>query len=110
MGKTIRRKTVKNNGYYDVTSRKPRGNTCQTEVSNNIFHSDKPKRWKGISSEVKNVQAKISRSDKRLIAHKALRLESSYEDAECYFDPEDVDWANSDSVYKKKSNECYAYC
>lgn len=96
MGKTVRRKTLKNNGYYDKTSRTARAYVDPSDVADNIFHSDKPKRWKGIDSEVKTAQAKLSRTDKRHILNKVLE------------NPE-YDTLRTDLVYKKKSNEAYAY-
>lgn len=70
MGKTIRRKDIKNDGYYyDQSS--TRGEHTP-EVADNIFHSDKPKNWKGIYPEVKNRQNEIARMEKRKIQQRVL--------------------------------------
>lgn len=70
MGKTYRRKDVKNEGYYfDQSS--SRGEHSK-DIADNIFHSDKPKRWSGLSAGVKERQNEISRMEKRKIKNRVM--------------------------------------
>lgn len=77
MGKTIRRKDLKNRGYYSVSS--TRGEHTE-EQSNKIFHSDIPKRWSGISSSVKERLASIIRNKTRVLKKKAMVGDDAVDD------------------------------
>ena len=48
MGKTIRRKDLNPKGEYWAGRRKAPDGVSDITVANNIFHSDKPKRWNGV--------------------------------------------------------------
>lgn len=93
MGKTIRRKTVKNRGYYSFSS--TRGSVSE-EISDNIFHSDKPHRWSGISSTIKEEKNTIFRAEKRIAKHKSMKDFESEHDL-------------TDMTCKKKANEGFKY-
>ena len=91
MGKTIRRKDVNSKGeYYNGRRQSPAG-ISDEQVADNIFHSDKPKRWKGLSSNVKDDQKRAQRSENK----KAIY---NYED-ECY--------DSTHRTAKRKANELW---
>lgn len=94
MGKTIRRKTLKNKGYYFNRRQAPDGVSGDT-VADNLFHSDKPKSWRGINPSVKEDQNAIARSARRRIR-----------DAR---DFDELDTINNDQVYARKANACYQH-
>lgn len=70
MGKTIRRKDIKNDGFYTIQG--TRGGEVSDEIADARFHSDRPKRWSGLDSEVKNRQNEIARMEKRKIQQRVL--------------------------------------
>ncbi|QHS01711.1 hypothetical protein CPT_CIP9_175 [Enterobacter phage vB_EclM_CIP9] len=65
MGKTIRRKDLNPKGEYWAGRRKAPDGVSDITVANNIFHSDKPKRWNGVSSDVKKDQRREQRNDNK---------------------------------------------
>ncbi|QPI13778.1 hypothetical protein MYO4S_00022 [Serratia phage 4S] len=95
MGKTIRRKDIVNKGHYYASRRQAPKHVSDETVADNIFHSDKPKRWSGLGSSVKEDQNMVARSDKRRI--KALKE----------FD--DLDTVNTDQKYARMANACWQH-
>ena len=69
MGKTYRRKGVKNEEYYTYST--TRGEHTP-EVSDAVFHGDSVRRWTGIDPEVKDEQNKIARMEKRKIKQRVM--------------------------------------
>lgn len=93
MGKTFRRKDIQPKGEYWSGRRQAPAGISDETVADNIFHSDKPKRWKGIDSMVKEDQNRYARADKR-------RLKHSY-DSETEL--------KNDKQYARKANECWQH-
>lgn len=94
MGKTYRRKDIESKGeYWNYSS--GRGEVDQ-ETADNMFHSDKPKRWSGLESEVKERQNEIARMEKRKIKNRVLS------GAEPMYD-------KTDKTVRQKANKCYQY-
>lgn len=89
MGKTYRRKDVNPKGEYWSGCRQAPNGISDSTVADNIFHSDKPKRWKGISSNVKDDQKRAQRSEDKKAVY-------NYED-ECY--------DSTHRTAKRKANE-----
>lgn len=89
MGKTYRRKDIKSKGEYWSGRRQAPAGISDETVADNIFHSDKPKRWKGLDSTVKEDQNRYARADKR-------RLKLNY-DSETEL--------KTDKYYARKANE-----
>lgn len=69
MGKTIRRKSVKQGDYYTYSS--TRGEHSP-EVANAIFHGDSVRNWSGVDSGIKKDQNKIARMEKRKIQNRVM--------------------------------------
>ena len=94
MGKTYRRKDIESKGeYWNYSS--GRGEVDK-ETADNRFHSDKPKRWSGLSSGVKERQNEIARMEKRKIKNRVMSgVEPMYD--------------KTDKTVKSKANTCWAY-
>lgn len=91
MGKTYRRKDVNSKGKYWAGRRQAPDGISDEQVADNIFHSDKPKRWKGMSSNVKDDQKRVQRS----------------EDKKAIYNYEDGCYDSTHRTSKRKANECW---
>lgn len=92
MGKTYRRKDIKNEGFYYSQGETPE----DIKHADNIYHSDKPKRWSGISSGVKERQNEIARMEKRKVQNRVMS------GGEPMYD-------KTDKTVKSKANTGWAY-
>ena len=94
MGKTYRRKDIKNNGFYygDPETDTPE----ESKLADIVYHSDKPKRWSGLESEVKERQNEIARMEKRKIKNRVLSGKEPMYD-------------KTDKTVRQKANKCYQY-
>ena len=93
MGKTIRRKSVKQGEYYTYSS--TRGDHTP-EVANAIFHGDSVRNWSGMDSGVKKEQNKIARMEKRKIQNRVMSgTEPMYD--------------KTDRTVRSKANKCFQY-
>lgn len=95
MGKTYRRKDVEPKGRYWNNRRTAPDGISDSMVADNIFHSDKPKRWSGLDSSVKEDQNRYARADKRRLKHLAV-----------YSETEEL---LNDKTYARKANECWKH-
>ena len=96
MGKTIRRKELSSRDFNCIARRKAPDGVSEESLNENIFRSDKWKRFRGVDSEVKNEM------------NRQLRKEVRKLKKDVYSDDE-PDYNTSHRVAKRKSNECYRY-
>lgn len=96
MGKTIRRKDLSSKEFNCIARRKAPDGVSEETLNENIFCSDKWKRFGGVDSEVKNEM------------NRQLRKEVRKLKKDVYNDDE-PDYNTSHRVAKRKSNECYRY-
>ncbi|QIN95905.1 hypothetical protein MN04_00116 [Escherichia phage MN04] len=96
MGKTIRRKELPSRDFNCIARRKAPDGVSEETLNENIFRSDKWKRFSGVDSEVKNEM------------NRQLRKEVRKLKKDVYNDDE-PDYNTSHRVAKRKSNECYRY-
>lgn len=93
MGKTIRRKDLKNNGYYTIS---PTRGEHSDKVADAIFHGDSVRNWSGMDSGVKKEQNKIARMEKRKIQNRVMSgTEPMYD--------------KTDRTVRSKANKCFQY-
>ncbi|UPW39324.1 hypothetical protein ESCO47_00088 [Escherichia phage vB_EcoM_ESCO47] len=96
MGKTIRRKELTVKDFYYSGRRKAPDGVSQDQVEENIFRSDKWKRMRGTSSEVKKHQSSLLRGEVRKLKKDV-------------YSKEDYDYNTSHTEAKRKANECFKY-
>lgn len=96
MGKTYRRKELSSRGFNCIARRKAPDGVSEETLNENIFRSDKWKRFCGVDSEVKNEMSRQLRKEVRKLKKDV-------------YNDDEPDYNTSHRVAKRKSNECYRY-